>query len=144
MYRVYDKEKRKFVDNIFLSQDGRPYELVQRMFLPDKLEPVYEIDENENERFIIQYDTNLLDKYNHLIYEGDICKIDDVDDEDALGIVAWSYMIGSYCVFDYNNSKYYSLMENTRHNFEIVDNVCVGEYPLKVGGGEDDGEDSQG
>ena len=142
MYRVYDKEKRKFVDNIFLSQDGRPYELVQRMFLPDKLVQVYEIDDDGNEKFVIQYDTNMLDKYYHLIYEGDICRIHNADDEDSVGIVAWSEDLGSYCVFDYNNSKYYVLMHSTQNNFEIIDNVCDGEYPTVDGGDNDDGEDS--
>lgn len=144
MYRVYDKEEHKFVDDIFLSQDGILYKLVQRMFLPDKLVPAYEIDENENERFIVQYDTNMFDKYYRHIYEGDICKIYNADDKDAVGVVAWSDDIGSYCVFDGKNLQYYVLMASTRDNFEIIDNVCDGGYPVATGGDDDGGEDSQG
>ena len=142
MYRVYDNKKKQFVDNIFLSQDDRPFKLVRRMLLPDKLVEMYDMDADGNEKFTIQYDTGMVDKYYHLIYEGDICKVHNTGDDNVIGVVAWSNDIGSYCAFDYNNSSYYVLTENTRDNFEIIDNVCDGDYPFTSGGEADDGDDS--
>ncbi len=142
MYRVYDKEKRKFVDDVFVLQDGFPYRMVKRKILPVKLVPAYEVDENENERFVIQYCTDFVDKDKNYVYEGDICRVYVDDDEYVVGVVAWSGYTGSYCIFCNDIDCYYPLSLSVQDLYEVIGNVCDDDYGSMIGGDNDDGEDS--
>ena len=120
MYRIYDKEKKCWVrENIFLAPNEDMVMLTKGLFGRKKLSLV------PSSRFIFQRDTNLLDKNNVLIYEGDIVQSTDAN---YIGIVTYIQEATAYVILDYHDYKYYllgysSLEEGRSDIIEVIGNV---------------------
>lgn len=142
MYRVFDNEINSYVDGFYTAQDGSVYYMKKRFFVFDKLVPVYDVRVDE-ERFVIQYSTGRFDKNGNMIYEGDICKLYDVEDDECYVIVSYDETVCMFCCFDVNNEKFYLINnEMVVDKIEVVGNVCEDEYPIKEEVVSDGGEDS--
>lgn len=116
-YRVYDKKKKKFVqDNIFLTPDG---ELVEskKSLLGNKVTFV------EQNRFVYQSSIDLADKNDTQIFVGDYLKAQVSKDEEISGLVTYSEQLSSYVILNFETDKYYTLGESVREFIEVIGNV---------------------
>ena len=116
-YRVYDKKKKKFVqDNIFLTPDG---ELVEskKSLLVNKVTFV------EQNRFVYQSSIDLVDKNGTQIFVGDYLKAHVSEDEEISGLVTYSEQLSSYVILNFETDKYYTLGESVIEFIEVIGNV---------------------
>lgn len=79
----------------------------------------------DDERYIVHYDIILCDKNGNQMFEGDIC-----DTPDGQGTVAFADDIGCYCVFDFENEKYYPLSKESCEYVKVIGNVIDGAPEL--------------
>lgn len=116
-YRVYDKKKRKFVqDNIFLTPDGELVESKKSLF-GNKLTFV------DQDRFVFQRDIELNDKNGTLIYMGDYVKAQVAEDKIITGLVTFSTELSSYVILCFETEEYFTLGESVREFIEVDGNV---------------------
>lgn len=130
MYRVLDKHTNEYVDGFYVDGDGAMYCMKKRMLLPDKLVYVHEIDDTD-ERYALQYATGVYDRNDHMIYEGDICRLYGMSDasEPIVAIVSWDDNIGLFCTYDFNNMKFYGIPGNESSvNIEVIGNIGADDY----------------
>lgn len=116
-YRVYDKKKRKFVqDNIFLTPEG---ELVEskKSILGNKVTFV------EQNRFVYQASIDLADKNDTQIFVGDYLKAQVSEDKEIYGLVTYSEQLSSYIILNFETDEYYTLGESVREFIEVAGNV---------------------
>ena len=116
-YRVYDKKKKKFVqDNIFLTPDG---ELVEskKSLLGNKLTFV------DQDRFVYQKYIELNDKNNTPIYIGDYLEAQVDENRVITGLVTFSAEISSYIILCFDTEEYFSLGESICEYIKVIGNV---------------------
>lgn len=117
-YRIYDKKNEEWVEDLqdfYLHYNGDLYVSNKLPFGIEKLSLV------STERYIYQVDIGLADVNDHLIFEGDICKINHF--EDVIGVITYISEHASYYLLDYKNSKYYPLTEEHCRQVEIIGNI---------------------
>ena len=116
-YRVYDKKKRKFVqDNIFLTPDGELVESKKSLF-GNKLTFV------DQDRYVFQRDIELNDKNGTLIYMGDYVKVQVAEDRIITGLVTFSTELSGYVILCFETEEYFTLGESVREFIEVTGNV---------------------
>lgn len=116
-YRVYDKKKRKFVqDNIFLTPDGELVESKKSLF-GNKLTFV------DQDRYVFQRDIELNDKNGTLIYMGDYVKAQVAEDRIITGLVTFSTELSGYVILCFETEEYFTLGESVREFIEVTGNV---------------------
>lgn len=116
-YRVYDKKKRKFVqDNIFMSPGGELVE-AKKSILGNKVTFV------EQNRFVYQSSIDLTDKNGTEIFVGDYLKAQVSEDSEVYGLVTYSEQLSSYVILDFTTDKYYTLGESVIEFIEVAGNV---------------------
>lgn len=116
-YRVYDKKKRKFVqDNIFLTPDGELVESKKSLF-GNKLTFV------DQDRYVFQRDIELNDKNGTLIYMGDYVKAQVAEDRIITGLVTFSTELSGYAILCFETEEYFTLGESVREFIEVTGNV---------------------
>ena len=115
MYRVYDNKEKRFVrEGIYLSPNDDLSTSKKALFGTEKLSLV------SDQRYTFHKDIGLYDKNNILIFEGDICRIQFLD---SIGMVAYVPEHAAYYLFDYKNSKYYTLGTAQCKEVEIIGNI---------------------
>lgn len=115
MYKIYDTNEKSWVkDNVYLAPNGDIYIAKKTLFGTEKLSLV------SSQRYISLNNIRIFDKNSKPIFEGDICKIEAVN---AIGVVGYTEEHASYYLFDYNNSKYYSLGFDKGKEIEIIGNM---------------------
>lgn len=116
-FRVYDKKKKKFVqDSIYLTPDGELVEPKKSLF-GDKLTFV---DQN---RYAYQKAIELNDRDGNAIYMGDYLEAQISDDETITGLVTFSTELSSYIILCFDNDKYYNIGDYVSDRIKIVGNV---------------------
>lgn len=121
-YRVYDKKKKKFVqDNIYLTPDG---ELVEskKSILGNKLTFV---DQN---RYVYQKDIELKDKNGKSIYIGDYLEAKVASDKIVKGIVTFAEELSAYIILCFDVDEYFTLGTEVCELIHIVGNVFDGFF----------------
>jgi len=114
-FRIYDKKKKEWLrDGIYMSPINDIYVSKKTLFCTEKLSLV------SNNRYIHHTDIGLTDKNHILIFEGDICRIEELE---VIGVVAYAPEIASYCLLDDKNLKYYPLGEERCKQVEVIGNV---------------------
>ena len=115
MYRVYDKETNKFIDdNIYMSPDDELYVLKRNIFGISKLIPV---------SYECQRDIGLYDKNGMLIFEGDILEATVSDDKIVKGVVAYAQEFSAYIILCFQSYEYYALGNEVSKNIQVIGNV---------------------
>ena len=116
-YRVYDKKKKKFVqDNIYLTPDGELIESKKSLF-GSKMTFV---DQN---RYVYQRYIELNDKNDVPIYIGDYLEAQVADDRMVRGIVAFAEELSAYIILCFDVDEYFTLGKQVCEHIEIVGNV---------------------
>lgn len=119
MYRVYDNKDKCWVKKgIYISPNNDLSISKKAMFGTEKLSLV------SNQRYVFHRDIGLRDMNNTLIFEGDVCRIARLD---TVGIVAYCSEHAAYYLFDYANSKYYTLGIDKCKEIEVIGNVFDNE-----------------
>lgn len=117
MYRIYDKDQRRWRNDMIVMPDGALAVLEKKAFNKYKIKVMW-----DEAPYVVHSETGVDDKNGTRIFEGDICATSKVKD----GIVAYSQQIGAYCIFDYNNDVYYILTDEHGEDVEITGNVFDG------------------
>lgn len=119
MYRVYDSVNKTWMpkDKILISTFNNDIYMRKRgLFGTEKLELV------SNEKFIVHESIGILDKYNVLIYEGDICGLE-LKDGAAKCVVSYVPERAAYILFDNENMLYYEFVKGMSDNLTVIGNV---------------------
>ena len=115
MYRVFDNKTGKWVrEGIYLSPNNDLSTSKKALFGTEKLSLASE------HRYKYHRDIGLNDINGHLIFEGDICKIEHIN---VVGVIAYISEHASYYLLDEKNLKYYPLGEERCRQIEIVGNI---------------------
>ena len=116
-YRVYDKKKKKFVeDNIFLTPDGELVESKKSLF-GNKLSFV---DQN---RFVYQKSIELCDKDGVEIFIGDYVEAQVDEGRKILGMVTFANELSAYIILCFDSDEYFTLGESVCQYIKVVGNV---------------------
>lgn len=115
MYRVWDKEKYCWAKDVFLSPNGDIVSVKPHKWKSD----TYKTDLKPDNKFIVQYSTNITDKHNKEIYEGDIIKTN----FGVTGVILYVPDRLGFLLMDYENSKYYILTELRCKQCKIIGNI---------------------
>lgn len=119
MFRVYDKEQRKWLkDNIYLSSDDDLFLIKQSLFGMIKVPLALDI-----ERYICHRDIGLYDKYNVLVYEGDYIKAQVDENKEVVGLVVYAYDLSSYIILCADSDEFYTLGSQVCEYIEVIGNV---------------------
>lgn len=119
--RVYDTKENKWMprDEFFLTCYGDLYHVEKGMF------GYYKMNLVSPERYVTHSDTGFNDKNGTPIFEGDICDVE-LTDEKIRCVVAYVVEQATYCLFDDDNSKYYTIGSGIYEAATVVGNVFDG------------------
>lgn len=116
-YRVFDKKKKKFItDNIFLTPDGELVESKKSLF-GNKMTFV---DQN---RYVYQMHTGLVDRDNNPIYIGDYVKAQVSDEREIVGLVTFADELSAYIILCFDSDEFFTLGTEVSQLVKIVGNV---------------------
>lgn len=116
-YRVYDKKKKRWVnDNIFLTPDGELVESKKSMF-GNKMTFV-----SEN-RYVYQRAINLTDRNGKDIYIGDHLEAKVADDRTIKGLVIFAEELSAYIILSFDSDEYFTLGTEICEYIEVIGNV---------------------
>lgn len=116
-YRVYDKKKRKFVqNNIYLTPDGNLVESKKSLW-GNKMTFV------DQDRFVYQKYIELNDKNNTPIYIGDILEALVAKDRIVSGMVTFAPELSAYIILCFNDNEYFTLGESVCDLISVIGNV---------------------
>lgn len=116
-FRVYDKKKKKFVqDNVFLTPDGELVESKKSLF-GNKLTFV------DQDRYVYQKYIELNDKNNVPIYIGDYLKANVAENRTVQGMVTFASELSAYIILCFETDEYFTLGTDVCELIEVVGNV---------------------
>ena len=116
-FRVYDKKKKKWVNDIYLTQDG---ELIKN----DKSilgwgKPTF-VSQN---RYVYQQSTEIFDRDNVEVFIGDYLEATVENDEVIKGLVTFSEELQTNIILCFENDKYYILSNEVSDRIKVISNV---------------------
>ena len=116
-FRVYDKKKRRFVqDNVYLTPDGELVESKKSLF-GNKMTFM------DGNRFIYQKSTELVDWNGVEIYIGDYLEAQVADDRTVTGMVTFASELSEYIILCFDSEEYFTLGESVCGLITVVGNV---------------------
>ena len=116
-YRVFDKKKKRFVqDNIYLTPDGELIESKKSIF-GNKMTFV---DQN---RFVYQKYIELNDKNDVPIYIGDYLEASVANDRIVHGVVTFATELSAYIILCFDSEEYFTLGDEVCQHIKVIGNV---------------------
>ena len=129
MYRVYDTEQKRWVeDSIYLTPNGELFLIKRSAFGWTKLPLVLSQD-----RYVYHRDINLQDKNDEDIYEGDYIKAQVDKDKTVVGLVAYAHELSAYIILCVDSDEFYTLGSEVCEYIEKIGNVFDGYEDNKDG-----------
>ena len=117
MYRVYDKKRKKFVqDNIYLTPDGELIESKKTLF-GNKLTFI------SQDRYVYQKSIDLYDKNNNLIFVGDHLEANVAEDRTIRGLVIFAEELSAYIILSFDSDEYFTLGTEVCQYISVIGNV---------------------
>lgn len=120
MHRVRDIKKDKWIEDIYLSNNGELYEL-QLCFIFVKRKVLLNKDD-----YILHKYIELNDKNNTPIFEGDYVEAKISDNVKVIGVVIYAEQLSSYVILCDDTSEYYDLGKGLCDRIEVIGNVFDG------------------
>ena len=115
MFRIFDNKDKKWIrEGIYLAPNNDLFISKKTLFGTEKLSLV------SSKRYVYHQDIGLSDVNNHLIFEGDVCKIKHLN---VIGVITYIPENAAYYLLDDKNLKYYPLNEERCKQIEIIGNV---------------------
>lgn len=115
MYRLYDNIKKKWVDNVYITPTGNIFIEKKTWYGLNKLVIV-----DEKDRYTIHRETGMYDKFDDMIYEGDICKLE-FEDKTITGLVVYYDQHASFYLINYDNDTFYPMRdEYYKDHIEVI------------------------
>lgn len=115
-YRVYDKKKKRWVNDIYLTPDGELLQATKSLF-GNKLTFV------SQDRYVYQKSIELNDKNNNLIYIGDYLEAKVAEDKIIKGMVTFAAELSAYIILSFDTDEYFALGTDVCELIEIIGNV---------------------
>lgn len=126
-YRVYDKKKKKFVqDNIFLTPEGELVESKKSLF-GDKITFV------SQNRYVYQKYIELDDKDGKQIYVGDYLEAIVAEDRVVEGMVTFAPELSAYIILCFESEEYFTLGSEVVQFIRVIGNVFDDKKDKKDG-----------
>lgn len=126
-YRVYDKKKKKFVqDNIFLTPEGELVESKKSLF-GDKITFV------SQNRYVYQKYIELDDKDGKQIYVGDYLEATVAEDRVVEGMVTFAPELSAYIILCFESEEYFTLGSEVVQFIRVIGNVFDDKKDKKDG-----------
>ena len=119
MFRVYDTEQLKWVDNVYMSTNGDLY-LLNNSFL-NKLKQL-----PDDGRYVCHRDVLLYDKNDVLVYEGDYLEAKISEDKIVIGLVAYAHEMSAYIILCEETNEFYTLGSEVTEFISVIGNVFDG------------------
>ena len=117
MFRVYDNANKKWVNKeVFLSMNGELMMCVDSIFGTNRIRPL------SDEKYTWHQSIGVCDKYDKMIYEGDICEIE-LEGETIYCLVAYIHERASYMLLDNKYSAAYGFYKEVIDRIKIVGNI---------------------
>ena len=120
MYRIYNEEKKKWCNDIFIAPNGDLYALKKGFLKRERLIPI------SDEKYIIHRDIDLIDRDGVAIHEGDYIQAKVDEDKIVLGLVVYAHELASYIILCLNSEEYYVLGSDVCEFTKVVGNVFDG------------------
>lgn len=127
-YRVYDKKKKKWLDDVYMTQNGELLKPSQSFFGWTK--PTF-ISEN---RYVYQMSIDLPDKNGTPVYVGDYIKMQVAEDKEITGLVTYANELASYVALCFETEEYFPLGQSVSEFIEVVSNVFDEDKKVKGNG----------
>ncbi|MBO5828792.1 MAG: hypothetical protein J6R59_10145 [Paludibacteraceae bacterium] len=119
MYRVFDKKRKQWVDNIVKDAQDDLYKVKKSIF-GDKL--TY-LDQDE---YVCHNAFDLYDKNNIQVFEGDYLRAEVDKDKVVIGLVAFVNDLSAYVILVESTQEFFTLGSETTEYIEVVGNVFDG------------------
>lgn len=121
MYRVFDRQRNKWIkNNIYLSPYGELYR-VNKTFFGTKLIPL------DDERYVWHKCINVFDKNQEEIYEGDYVEAEVDKDKIVTGMICYAHEYASYVILCNDTNEYYHIGSELSEFIRVIGNVFEGK-----------------
>ena len=127
-YRVYDKKKKKWLENAYLTQNGELMKSTQSFFGWTK--PTF-ISEN---RYVYQMAIDMQDKNGKEIYVGDYVDAQVAEDRVVRGLITFANELSAYVILCFETEEYFTLGQYLSEYIEVVGNVFDDDKKVKGNG----------
>lgn len=117
-FRVWDKQKKKWVDDAYLTQNGDL--VINGKVILGLTKPTFITDDN---RFVIQKSTHVFDMNNKEVFVGDYLEALVENDELIKGLTTFSDEVFDYVILCFENDKFYVLSPDVSDRIKVVGNV---------------------
>lgn len=117
-FRIWDKKKNKWVNDVYLTQDGNL--VVNGKSILGLSKPTFVFNEN---RYIYQASTHVPDMNGKEVFVGDYLEALVENDELIKGLVTFSDEVFDYVILCFDNNKFYILSPDISGRIKVIGNV---------------------
>lgn len=133
MYRVYDNKDKKWIHNILIDENDDTFLIKTGAFLKT-------VSSADKLRYTILKDIQLIDRSGCTIFESDICKYKNEDNE-AIGFISYAPEHAAYLYFVPLEQKYYPLSIEICKYLSVVGNLIENQDLLCSSNGVEESEE---
>lgn len=119
MYRVFDKKKNQWVDDIIKDTQGTLYKVKKSIFGK-------RIIYINQDRYICHDFFGLYDKNNIKVFEGDYLKAEVDKNKSVIGLVSFINDLSAYVILVESTQEYFTLGSEISEFIELIGNVFDG------------------
>ena len=117
-FRIWDKQKKRWVEDVYLTQDGKL--VINGKAILGLSKPTFITDDN---RYVYQASTHITDKNDKEIFVGDYLEALVENDELIQGLVTFSNEVFDYVILCFDNNKFYILSPDISGRVKVIGNV---------------------
>lgn len=118
MYRVYDKKRKKWVnEDVYMNLNGDLFKVGQSMLGKNKLTFV------SQDRYVYQKSIELYDRDGTEIYIGDYLEAQVANDRVVTGIVTYANELSAYIILCFDSNEFFTLGTDVCQYIKVIGNV---------------------
>lgn len=119
MYRVFDKKRRRWVDNVVKDTQDDLYKVKKSIF-GDKLTYL------DQDKYVCHNTFDLYDKNNIQVFEGDYLRAEVDKDKVVIGLVSFVNDLSAYVILVESTQEFFTLGSEVTDFIEVIGNVFDG------------------